>query len=99
MQQTSVVYMLRPIRSVYAETTHDDLKKCQLQSMYAGRVTDIRRGVIYVRLNNGVSGIAHSCFDRRMPGKNDDVSFVVTRLDEEFGIAVGIITRVIKQNL
>ncbi len=87
------------IRSVYAETTRENLKKCQLQSMYAGRVTDLRRGVIYVRLNNGVSGIAHSCFDRRMPGKNDDVSFVVTRLDEEFGVAVGIITRVIKQNL
>lgn len=87
------------IRSVYAETTREDLKKCQLQSMYAGRVTDLRRGVIYVRLNNGVSGIAHSCYDRRMPGKNDDVSFVVTRLDEEFGVAVGIITRVIKQNL
>lgn len=87
------------VRSVYAESSREELKKCQLQSMYAGRVTDLRRGVIYVRLNNGVSGIAHSCFDRRMPGKNDDVSFVVTRLDEEFGIAVGIITRVIKQNL
>ena len=33
------------------------------------------------------------------PEKKDDVSFAVTRLDEERGIAVGIITRIIKQNL
>lgn len=99
MDDVEHIEITADIRSVYAETTHEDLKKCQLQGMYAGRVTDLRRGVIYVRLNNGVSGIAHSCFDRRMPGKNDDVSFVVTRLDEEFGVAVGIITRVIKQNL
>ena len=33
------------------------------------------------------------------PGKKDDVSFVVTKLDEERSIAVGIITRIIRQNL
>lgn len=87
------------IRSVYASSRSNDLSKCRVQSMYAARVTDLHNGVIYVRLNNGVSGIAHSCYDRRMPGKNDDVSFVVTRLDEESGYAVGIITRIIKQNL
>ena len=32
-------------------------------------------------------------------GKKDDVSFVVTKLDEERSIAVGIITRIIRQNL
>lgn len=35
----------------------------------------------------------------RMPGKKDDVSFAVTRLDMERGVAVGIITRIIRQNL
>jgi hypothetical protein len=34
-----------------------------------------------------------------MPGKKDDVSFAVTFLDEERDIALGIITRIIKQNL
>ena len=87
------------IRSVYASSRTTDLSKCRLQSVYAAKVTDLHNGVIYIRLNNGVNGIAHSCFDRRMPGKNDDVSFVVTRLDEETGYAVGIITRIIKQNL
>ena len=58
-----------------------------------------RQGVAYIRLNNGVNAIAHTCLDRRMPGKKDDVSFAVTKLDQERGVAVGIITRIIKQNL
>lgn len=53
----------------------------------------------YVRLSNGVNAVAHSCYDYRMPGKKDDVSFAVTRLDMERGVAVGIITRIIRQNL
>ena len=47
-------------------------------------------------LASSKSGIV---YDSRMPGKKDDVSFAVTRLDEEHGIAVGIITRIIKRNL
>lgn len=38
-------------------------------------------------------------FDYRTPGKHDDVSFVVTAIDEERGVATGIITRIIRQNL
>lgn len=87
------------VRSISADTASDDLKKCVRQGRYAGRVTDVRGGVLYVRLNNGVNAIAHSCYDRRTPGKGDDVSFSVTRLDEEQGVAVGLITRIIKQNL
>ena len=87
------------VRSTSADTAADDLKKCVRQGRYAGRVTDVRGGVLYVRLNNGVNAIAHSCYDRRTPGKGDDVSFAVTRLDEEQGVAVGSITRIIKQNL
>ena len=55
--------------------------------------------MVFIRLNNGVNAIAHSCYDLRAPGKSDDVSFAVTRLDEEQGVAVGIITRIIKQHL
>ncbi len=87
------------VRSTSADTAGDDLKKCVRQGRYAGRVTDVRGGVLYVRLNNGVNAIAHSCYDRRTPGKGDDVSFSVTRLDEAQGVAVGLITRIIKQNL
>ena len=69
------------------------------KNAYAGKVTDIHKGVVFIRLSNGVNAIAHSCYDFRTPGKKDDVSFVVTRLDEDRGVAVGIITRVIRQNL
>ncbi|MCM1488900.1 MAG: S1 RNA-binding domain-containing protein, partial [Firmicutes bacterium] len=86
-------------KSVSDNTSRDNLKKCRIQSKYAGKVTDIHKGVVYIRLTNGVNAIAHSCYDRRMPGKKDDVSFAVTHIDEERGVAVGIITRIIKQNL
>ena len=59
------------IRSTFSETSVDNLKKCQVQSKYAGKVTDLRGGVVYIRLNNGVNAIAHTCYDSRMPGKKD----------------------------
>ncbi len=81
------------------DTTKEKLKQCRIQNKYAGRVIDIRKGVVFIRLTNGVNAIAHSCYDRRMPGKKDDVSFVVTHIDEERGVAVGLISRIIKQNI
>lgn len=87
------------VKSISDNTSRDNLKKCRIQSKYAGTVTDVHKGVVYLRLTNGVNAIAHSCYDRRMPGKKDDVSFAVTHIDEERGVAVGIITRIIKQNL
>lgn len=87
------------VRSVFKDGDQDNLKKCVPQGRYAGRVTDVRGGMVFIRLNNGVNAIAHSCYDRRTPGKRDDVSFSVTRLDPEQGVAIGIITRIIKQNL
>ena len=77
----------------------NNLSLCRVQSKYAGKVTDVHKGTVYVRLTNGVNAIAHSCYDRRMPGKKDDVSFAVTGIDEERGVALGIITRIIRQNL
>jgi len=87
------------VRSVSDNTSHENLKKCRVQSKYAGKVTDVHKGVVYIRLANGANAIAHSCYDRRTPGKKDDVGFAVTHIDEERGVAVGIITRIIKQNL
>lgn len=87
------------MRSVSTATALDALESCLVQSKYVGRVTDVRKGVVYVRLNNGANAIAHTCLDRRMPGKKDDVSFVVTRIDRAQGVAVGLIPRILKQNL
>ena len=41
----------------------------------------------------------HSCYDNRTVGKKDQVSFVVTHIDEERNVALGIITRIIKQTI
>lgn len=87
------------VKSVSENTNRTYLKQCRIQSKYAGKVTDVHKGVVYVRLNNGANAIAHTCLDRRMPGKKDDVSFAVTHIDEDRGVAVGIITRIIKQHL
>ncbi len=87
------------IKSVTGNAIRENLKKCRVQGKYAGKVTDIYKGIVYIRLSNGVNAIAHSCYDARTPGKKDDVSFVVTRIDEERGVAVGIITRIIRRNL
>lgn len=87
------------VKSVTQDMQHENLKKCRVQSKYAGKVTDVHKGVVYIRLSNGVNAVAHACYDYRMPGKKDDVSFAVTKIDEERGVAVGIITRIIRQNL
>lgn len=87
------------IRSISKNTNHDNLHKCKPQDKFVGRVTDNIGGVVFIRLNNGVNAIAHTCKDPRRPGRKDDVSFVVTKLDEEQGAAIGIITKIIRQNL
>ena len=87
------------VKSVIEKNSRPNLSLCRVQGKYAGKVIDVHKGVVYVRLTNGINAIAHSCLDRRMPAKKDDVSFAVTAIEEERGVAIGIITRIIKQNL
>lgn len=76
----------------------ESLNKCKVQGRYAGTITDIHKGVVFVRLNIGVNAVAHSCYDSKMPRKKDEVSFVVTHLDTERNVAVGIITRIMRRS-
>ncbi len=87
------------VKSVEGNTSKENMKKCKMQGKYAGTVEDIHKGTVFVRLFLGVNAIAHSCYDNRTIGKKDNVSFVVTHIDEERKVAVGIITRIIKQNI
>ena len=98
-ESTEDVKITADVRSITPDAGREALSKCRPQSKYAGRVTDVRKGVVYIRLANGVNAIAHACYDYRTPGKKDDVSFAVTSIDEEHCVAVGIITRIIRQNL
>lgn len=87
------------VKSVDGNTSKENMKKCKVQGKYAGTVEDIHKGTVFVRLSIGVNAIAHSCYDSRTVGKKDYVSFVVTHIDAERNVAVGIITRIIKQNI
>ncbi|HIT87148.1 MAG TPA: S1 RNA-binding domain-containing protein [Candidatus Coprocola pullicola] len=98
-ENADVLKIEASVKQATENTLLQNLKKCRVQGKYAGKITDIVNGNIYVRLHIGVNAVAHTYNDPRMPGKKDEVSFVVTRLDEERGIAVGIITRIIRQNI
>ena len=87
------------VKSVLGNTSAENLKKCKVQGKYIGTITDIHKGTVFIRLNIGVNAIAHSCYDSRLPGKKDEVSFVVTRIDSERNVAVGLISRIVKQNI
>lgn len=87
------------VKSVNGNTSKANLGKCKIQGKYAGVVTDIHKGTVFVRLHIGVNAVAHSCYDNRLPGKKDEVSFVVTKIDEERNVAVGLISRIIRQNI
>lgn len=87
------------VKSVEGDTSKANMALCKVQGKYAGTVEDIHKGTVFVRLSIGVNAIAHSCYDNRTPGKKDEVSFVVTHIDTERNVALGIITRIIRQHL
>ena len=65
------------------------LEKITPNSNYFGVVTGVKDRVFFVRLQVGVID---------MPSSLDTVSFRVTGVDEENGIALGFITRIIKRH-
>lgn len=87
------------VKSVEGNTSKENMKKCKMQGKYAGTVEDIHKGTVFVRLSLGVNAIAHSCYDNRTIGKKDNVSFVVTHIDEERKVAVGIITECVNNSV
>jgi len=90
------IHVVASIKDAVDNSSKDNIKKCILQGKYIGKVTGLDQNVIYVRLNVGVNAIALAVHDRKAPSKRDEVSFVITRIDEENGIAVGIITKILK---
>ena len=87
------------VKSVEGNTSKENLKNCRVQGKYTETVEDIHKVTVFVRLELGANAIAHSCYDSHTVGKKDKVSFVVTHIDEDRNVAVGIITRIIKQYL
>lgn len=86
-------------KNATVNTNKDNLKKCHKQGKYVGIITDIYKGTYFIRLNIGVNAVAHSCNMASLPSKKDEIGFVVTRINDNFEVAEGIITRLIKRNL
>ncbi len=93
------IHIEADMKSITKNEVLEKLERCKIQGKYSGKITDIYKGIIFIKLDIGVNAIAHTCTDRRIPGKHDDITFVVNRLDKENGVAVGIITRIIRQNI
>ena len=87
------------LKSITKNVSVENLSKCVSQNKYIGEVTNVRNGVTYVRLKIGVNAIVSANYDRRTPGKGDIVSFVITRVNPEFGNVTGIISKIIKQSI
>lgn len=87
------------VKSITKNTSMENLSKCSVQNKYIGEITNVRNGVAYLRLKVGVNAIAHTNYDRRTPAKGDIVSFVITRINPEYGNVAGIITKIIKQSI
>lgn len=87
------------VKSITTNVSMENLKKCSVQNKYIGEITNVRNGIAYIRLKVGVNAMAHTNYDRRTPGKGDVVSFVITKINPEYGNVTGIITKIIKQSI
>ncbi|MCL2392661.1 MAG: S1 RNA-binding domain-containing protein [Oscillospiraceae bacterium] len=87
------------VKSLTADNTREKLLALKPQTNIMGRVTDVRQGVIFVNLIEGIRAVSHRCFDKRKPGRGDDVLFIVTKIDEESNTALGIVSRIVKRNI
>ena len=84
-------------KSPTANTNKDNLRKCHRQGKYTGIITEVYKGTYFMRLDIGVNAVAHSCNMTTLPYKGDKIGLVVTRINDNYEVAEGIITRLIKR--
>lgn len=75
-----------------------NLRKLVPGSNYFGVVTNVQDRMIYIRLQAGVNAKTKSYRTKELPSKLDTVSFLVRSVDEDVGMAFGVITRIIKRH-
>ena len=68
-----------------------------VEGKYTGVITEVYKGTYFMRLDIGVNAVAHSCNMPTLPGKGDKIGIVVTRINDNYEVAEGIITRLIKR--
>ena len=74
------------------------LRKLVPGSNYYGVVTGVHDRLIFVRLQTGVNAKTKLYHTKQIPSKLDTVSFQVRSVDEETGVAFGLITRIIRRH-
>lgn len=87
--------------SVKAATTNPDLpalRKLIPGSIYFGTVTGVHDRLIFVRLQAGANAKTKLFYSKEIPSKFDTVAFQVRKIDEESGVAFGLITRIIRRH-
>ena len=84
-------------KSPTANINKDNLRTCHRQGKYTGVITEVYKGTYFIRLDIGINAVAHSCNMSALPGKGDKIGIVVTRINENYEVAEGIITRLIKR--
>ena len=87
--------------SVKAATENPDLpalRKLVPGCNYYGVVTGVRDRLIFVRLQAGVNAKTKLYYTKQIPSKLDTVSFQVRAVDEETGVAFGLITRIVRRH-
>lgn len=87
------------IRDATKNDVMERLETITIQDRYAGTITDVHKGVYFIRLDCGVNAVAHDCRDFRRPSRKDVVSFVAVRKDYEQGVVLGMISRIIRHNI
>jgi hypothetical protein len=87
--------------SVKAATENPDLpalRKLVPGCNYYGVVTGVRDRLIFVRLQAGVNAKTKLYYTKQIPSKFDTVSFQVRAVDEDTGVAFGLITRIVRRH-
>lgn len=75
-----------------------NLRKLMTGSTYFGVVTGVHDRLIFVRLQAGVNAKTKLYRTKELPSKLDTVSFLVRGVDMDSGVALGIITRIIRRH-
>lgn len=75
-----------------------NLRKLVPGSNYFGVITNVQDRMIYIRLQAGVNAKTKAYRTKELPSKLDTVSFLVRSVDEDVGMAFGVITRIIKRH-
>ena len=86
------------IKAAEENSSLESLRKIVPGSNYFGVVTGVKNGVIFVRLQAGANAKTKLYRTKELPSIFDTVSFHVNRVDEENGVAMGLITRIIKRH-